>query len=71
MKYVLARTVDALIVAKMKQQIIDSSSIYQVGGRPGHSIHKHLLTLKTVMASKEQEKKGYLFLVIDFVSLFN
>ena len=71
MKDVLAGTVDALIVAKMKTQIIDSSSIYQVGGLPGHSIHEHLLTLKTVMASKEQEKKGFLFLVIDFVSFFD
>ena len=39
MKEVTARTVDAIIVAKMKQEIIDSSSIYQVGGaaRPQHS----------------------------------
>ena len=47
-KNVLARTVDALIVAKMKQPIVDSSSIYQVGGLPGHSTQEHLLTLKTV-----------------------
>ena len=39
MKEVMPRTLDALIVAKMKQEIIDSSSIYQVGGLPGHSIH--------------------------------
>ena len=71
MKDVLARTVDALVVAKMKTQIIESSSIYQEGGLPGHSIHEHLLTLKTVMASKEQEKKGFLFLVIDFVSFLD
>ena len=71
MKEVLARTVDALVVAKMKQAIIDSSSIYQVGGLPGHSIHEHLLTLKTVMACKEKKREGFIFLMIDFVSFFD
>jgi hypothetical protein len=68
MKNILAKTVDALIVANMKQPIIDSSSIYQVGGLPGHSIHEHLLTLKTVMAVKEKMGEGLIFLVVDFVS---
>ena len=61
MKEVLARTVYALVVAKMKQPIIESSSIYQVGGLPGHSIHEHLLTLKTVMACKEKKYEGLIF----------
>ena len=71
MKDVLARTVDALVVAKMKEQLVDSSSIHQVGGLPGHSVQEHILTLKTVMAVMERKKKGFLFLVIDFVSFFN
>ena len=70
-KSVLARTVDALVVANMKQKITESSSIYQVGGLPGHSIGEHLLTLKTVMACKEKENKGFIFLLIDFVSFFD
>ena len=70
-KDVLARTVDALIVAKMKQPIVESSSIYQVGGLPGHSTEEHLLTLKTVMANNEKNNKGVMFLVIDFVSFFD
>ena len=65
-KDVLARTVDALIVAKIKHSIVNSSSIFQVGGLPGHSNQEHLLTLKTVMANKEKNKEGLLFLVIDF-----
>jgi hypothetical protein len=70
MKDVLARTVDALVVSKMKDQLVESSSIYQVGGLPGHSIHEHLLTLKTVMAGMEENKRGFIFLAIDFVSFF-
>ena len=55
----------------MKQPIVNSSSIYQVGGLPGHSTQEHLLTLKTVMAYKEKNKEGLIFLVIDFVSFFD
>ena len=71
MKEVLARTVDALVVSKMKEQLVESSSIYQVGGLPGHSVNEHLLTLKTVMAVMEERKKGFIFLMIDFVSFFD
>ena len=39
MKDVLARTVDALVVVKMKKQLVESSSKYQVGGLPGHSVN--------------------------------
>jgi hypothetical protein len=52
-------------------QLVESSSIYQVGGLPGHSIHEHLLSLKTVMAGMEEKKKGFIFLAIDFVSFFD
>ena len=71
MNDVLARTVDALVVSKMKQKLVDSSSIYQVGRLPGHSIHKHLLNLKTVMAGMKENKRGFIFLAIDFVSFFD
>ena len=71
MKSVMARTVDAIVVGKMKETIVSSSSIYQVGGLPGHSINEHLLTLKTNMALKEENGEGLIFLVIDFVSFFD
>ena len=70
MKQVMARTVDALVVAKIKEPLVNCSSIYQVGGLPGHSINEHLLTLKTVMALMEERKQGFIFLVVDFVSFF-
>ena len=70
MKQVMGRTVDALVVEKMKEPLVNCSSIYQVGGLPGHSIHEHLLTLKTVMALMQERKQGFIFLVVDFVSFF-
>ena len=71
MKGVLARSVDALIVNKMKEPLTRRLSMYQVGGLPGHSIIEHLFTLKTVLARQEEIGKGFIFLVIDIISFFD
>ena len=71
MKDVLARSVDALIVNKMKEPLTSGLSMYQVGGLPGHSILEHLLTLKTVLARLEETGEGIVFLVIDIISFFD
>ena len=71
MKEVLFRAVDSLVVGKMKEPLVSSSSIYQIGGLPGHSIMEHLLTLKTIMARMEETGEGVIFLVIDLVSFFD
>ena len=71
MKETLARTVDAIVVNKMKEPLISKLSIYQVGGLPGHSILEHLLTLETVLARMEEIGCGFIFLVMDLVSFFD
>ena len=71
MKDALARSVDALIVNKMKEPLTSGLSMYQVGGLPGHSILEHLLTLKTVLARLEETGEGIVFLVIDIISFFD
>ena len=71
MKEVLARCVDALVVNQMKEPLTSKLSIYQVGGLPGHSIHEHLLTLKTVLARLEDVGKGLIFLAMDLISFFD
>ena len=70
MKEVLARTVDALVVDQMKETLIKSATIYQIGGLPGHSINEHLITLKTIMAWAEYKKTGIVFLIMDIVLFF-
>ena len=47
MKGVLARTVDALVVEKLKEPLVNSATIQHIGGLPGHSISEHLITLNT------------------------
>ena len=71
MKEVLAQCVDALIVNMMKKPPTKNLSMYQIGGLPGHSIFEHLFTLKTVPARQEEIGKGFVFLVIDIISLFD
>ena len=70
MKEVLARTVDALVVDQMKETLIKSATIYQIGGLPGHSINDHLITLKTIMAWTEYKKTGIVFLIMDIMLFF-
>ena len=71
MKDVLARSVDAIIVSKMKEPLTNRLSMYQVGGLPGHSILEHLLTIKTVLARLEEMGEGITFMVIDIISFFD
>ena len=71
MQIVLARVVDCLVVNKMKEPLISRLSIYQVGGLPGHSIHEHLLTIKTILARLEELGEGLIFFVMDIISFFD
>ena len=71
MKDVLARTVDALVVEKLKEPLVNSATIYQIGGLPGHSINEHLITLKTIMAWAESKKTAIIFLIMDIMSFFD
>ena len=42
----LPRTCEALVVGKMKECILQSSSKFQVGGQPGHSSEEHIFSIK-------------------------
>ena len=44
----LPRTCEALVVGKMKNCILNSSSKFQVGGQPGHGPEEHIFTIKSV-----------------------
>ena len=38
-EHYLPRTVEALVVDQMKEDILENSTMYQVGGHPGHCIY--------------------------------
>ena len=70
MKGVYAKTVDALVVEKLKKTPVKSATIYQIGGLPGHFIKEHLITLKTIMAWAKVTKTGIDFLIMGIMSFF-
>ena len=67
----LPRLCEALVVGKMKQVIINSSSKYQIGGQPGHATDEHIFTVKCVWARLEKENTGMIITLVDIVAFFD
>ena len=55
----------------MKDEILEQSTMYQVGGQPGHSTDEHLFTIKSLMEMLEIKGRGMIFKLIDLVSFFD
>ena len=67
----LPRLCEALVVGKMKQVIINSSSKYQIGGQPGHATDEHIFTVKCVWAMLEKQNTGMIITLVDIVAFFD
>ena len=70
-EWYLPRTVEALVVSKMKECILRSSSKYQVGGQPGHSPEEHIYTIKSLWAMLLEEGLGLILTLVDIISFFD
>ena len=70
-EHYLPRTVEALVVNIMKDDILEASSIYQVGGQPGHYIEEHLFSNKSMIELLEHTGKGMIFTLVDLISFFD
>ena len=62
---------EALVVNKMKDDILDKSTKYQIGGQPGNSTYEHLFTIKSMMELLELKDQGMIFTLVDLVSFFD
>ena len=67
MKPILPRACEAVVVGRMKKRILQASSIYQVGGQPGHSTDKSIFIIKSLIARAEETGKSFLFSLVDIV----
>ena len=67
----LPRTCEALVVSKMKECILKSSSTYQVGGQPGHSPEEHIFTIKSIWAMVLKEGSGLILTLVDIILFFD
>ena len=71
LKTFLPRACEALIVGRMKQDILAASSYYQVGGQPGHSADENILVIKSLMALTEHTGQRFIFNSVDIVGFFD
>ena len=71
MKSFLPRACEAVIVNKMKEKIPESSSIFQVGGQPGHLTEESIFIIKSIMAGTEASGKSFFFSLIDIIGFFD
>ena len=46
----LPRTCDSMMVHMMKEVILSSSSVFQIGGQEGHRTQEHLFTVRSIVA---------------------
>ena len=71
LKSYLPRACEALVVGRMKKDILAASSPYQVGGQPGHSADENIIVIKSLMALTEKTGKGFIFNSVDIVGFFD
>ena len=71
MKSFLPPACEAVVVGRMKEQILKSSSIFQVGGQPGHSTDESIFVIKSLMALAKKTGKSFIFSFIDIVGFFD
>ena len=64
----LPRTVESLVVNKMKDDILSKSTMYQIGGQPGHSIDEHLYSIRSLIELLEARGQGLIFTFIDIMT---
>ena len=55
----------------MKEQILGSSSKYQVGGQPGHSPEERIFTINSLWAMMEAEGSGMILTLVNIVAFFD
>ena len=65
------RTCEALVVNKMKDCILSSSSKFQVGGHPGHAPDEHIFTIKSLWEMLLMEGSGMILTLVDIVAFFD
>ena len=70
-EHYLPRTVEAMVVNKMKDDILSKSTVYQVGGQPGHSTDEHIFAIKSLMEMMVMSDRGMIFMLVDIISFFD
>ena len=60
------RTVEAVVVDGMKEDILKGLSCYQIGGQSGHSSQEHLFTVKSVICNVTKDNEAVIHDIKNF-----
>ena len=71
MKETLALVTEGLVVRGMKEDIIKTSTKFQIGGQPGMRSQFHLFVLKSILKTKEKSNRGNILTVGDIEKFFD
>ena len=71
-KFWFPRTVEGLVViGGLKKPLVEGSSIYQIGGQPGHRSEEHVFVLKSVIAMYRTQGKPVIVQTSDISKFFD
>ena len=65
MKDWLPKCCEALIVIKMKADILKSGNKYQIGGIPNHRVEEHLIVVKAIIERSISKGEGSIVTLVD------
>ena len=55
---------------KMKSKILEHSTLYQIGGQPGHSHREHVFSIISIILKEEKECKDIISTAADIIKYF-
>ena len=71
-KFWFPRTVEGLVVVGgLKETLVGRSSIYQIGGQPGHRSEEHVFVLKSIVARYKAQGKPLILQTSDISKFFD
>ena len=71
MKHPMARACEALVFSKCKEDILEKSTVYQIGGQAGHAPEEHIFTLKSLIGLMFSTGEGLILNLVDIISFFD
>ena len=55
----------------MRQPLIEGSSVYQIGGQPGHRAEEHVFVMKSIIARQRAQGKSIVIQPSDIKKYFD
>ena len=71
LKLWMPRLLEALAVGRMKEEILEAGTRYQIGGCPGQRTQFHLFVIKSLIAVRTRDGEGCVLTAVDIRNFFD